>query len=443
MKMEKTIKDARQILDAGLKAVDPYELIHLQIKRAGDTLTFKSGFKLDLSKYDRVYILGVGKGVAPMAAAMSEILDADLQGGNVIVKYGHGQQIPGIKLYEAGHPIPDENTIQSTRAVLKDTENLRSNDLVFVLLTGGGSALLEDLAEGITLSDLQALSKNLLACGATIHEINCIRKHISRIKGGQLARWISPANVVTLALSDVIGDDLSVIASGPTTPDPSTFADAAAILEKYGITGKIPDPILKHLQNGQSGKIPETPKASEPLFKSVQNFVIGSNRIALTAAAEKAKQLHYNSIILSSYISGEAREIAHFISALIREIQNSGMPVTKPACVLMGGETTVNIKGSGKGGRNQELALAVSMDQVQLPYVFISCGSDGTDGPTDAAGAYVTHQTPVLASQKNLNAAAYLDNNDSYHFFTSIDQLIKTGPTRTNVMDLMMAIIPE
>jgi glycerate-2-kinase len=301
---------------------------------------------------------------------------------------------------------------------------------------------LESLPAGIQLADLQTLSGVLLQSGASIQEINCIRKHISQIKGGQLARKIYPARCVTLALSDVIGDNLSVIASGPTTPDPSLFSEALAILEKYKISQKIPAVILKHLQKGQAGEIPETPKASDIVFHTVSNSVIGSNRLALERAESIAKSNGFNTIILTSMLEGEAREIGKVISAIIREIQLTNIPLKKPACVLIGGEPTVTIRGNGKGGRNQELALAVALNGIQQPYVFVSCGSDGTDGPTDAAGAIIDQMTLSRAEKIGLSGADFLANNDSYHFFEPLDDLIKTGPTGTNVMDIIFALVP-
>jgi glycerate-2-kinase len=301
---------------------------------------------------------------------------------------------------------------------------------------------MENLPDEIQLVDLQGLSNALLACGASIHEINCIRKHISLVKGGQLARYIYPARCITLALSDVIGDDLSVIASGPTSPDPSTFEEAVNILQKYAIESKIPPVVLDHLQKGVRGELPETPKADDEIFRAVSNIVIGNNRLALIQADEKARSLGYHSIILTSLLEGEAKEIARVIASIIKEIQWANKPLQKPACVLLGGEPTVHITGQGKGGRNQELALAVALCHIEEPYIFVSCGSDGTDGPTDAAGAIVDHTTLKRSQQLGIDAQRFLTNNDSYHLFSKLGDLIKTGPTGTNVMDIIFALIP-
>lgn len=435
-------ESAQTILKTALKAVDPYNLVFEQIKRIKDKLIFKSGFELDLSKYKNVYLLGIGKGVAPMARAVSKILGENFTSGDIIVKYEHGEPVEKITVHEAGHPIPDENTLKASSTVLKKIKNLNDTDLVLVLITGGGSALFEKLPDSVSLTDLQILNELLLSCGATIHEINCVRKHISYIKGGQLAQVIYPAKVVTLALSDVVGDDLSVIASGPTTPDESTFKEAMSIIKKYQISHKIPQSIVHVLNDGIVGQTAETPKSNDAIFNSVTNMVIGSNIVSLKAAEEKAKKLGFNTLILTSMIQGEVKELSIVIEALIKEIQQSDIPVKKPACLLIGGEPTIKLTGKGKGGRNQELALQVLDKNIKKPYLFLSCGTDGTDGPTDAAGAIVTNGTIQEAELLDLNYKEYLANNDAYNFFSPLRELIKIGPTRTNVMDIMIALVP-
>lgn len=435
-------KTADQIIKAALNAVDPYQLIREQVIRKGDTLVVSEKEQIELSQFDRIFLCGAGKGAAPITRAMEELLSDRLDGGDIIVKYDHLAELQKINLHEAAHPVPDENGLRSTEILLTNLDNLTERDCVFVLLTGGGSALLESLPDEIKLDDLQKLSSVLLQCSATIHEINCIRKHISLIKGGQLAQKIYPARCVTLALSDVIGDDLSVIASGPTSPDPTTFDDALAILEKYDVTDKIPSVILNHLKKGSEGKIPDTPKREDQVFKKVTNIVIGNNRLALNKAKETAESLGFKTIILTSMLEGEAREIARVVASIISEVQVTGTPIKKPACILLGGEPTVKIQGTGKGGRNQELALAVALSNINEPYVCVSVGSDGTDGPTDAAGAIVDHTTLSRAESAGLNAQKYLKNNDSYNFFAPLGDLIITGPTGTNVMDVIFALVP-
>ena len=436
--------DASEIIDAALNSVDPYHLLAEQIRISEGVLFFPHAVILDPAKYERIFIIGAGKGVAPMARAMEQLLGENLTAGAIIVKYGHLDDLHRIKIYEAGHPVPDENSLKYTRDICDLVGDLNENDCVIVLLTGGGSALMEILPEGIGLSDLQEVSKAMLACSAGIHEMNCVRKHISLVKGGQLARMIHPARCITLALSDVIGDDLSVIASGPTHTDETTYSDAIGILRKYKIDQTVPPQIIRHLENGIAGKIADTPKTGESIFEQVDNIVIGSNRLALNAAASRATKLGYNTLIFTSRLEGEAREIARVIAAVMHEVLSSGMPVGRPACLLLGGEPTVHLTGSGKGGRNQELALAVSiaMQHSEQPFLFASCGSDGTDGPTDAAGAIVTTNTAGLAAGLDLDPVLYLANNDAYNFFDRIDGLIRTGPTRTNVMDIILALIP-
>jgi len=435
-------KAADRIIEASLKAVDPYQLIKEQIIRTGDTLVISGSETINLSDYDRVFLCGAGKGAAAITRAMEELLGDYLVGGDVIVKYDHMADVRKIILHEAAHPVPDQNSLKATEILLNNLDNITERDCVFVLLTGGGSALLESLPEEIKLEDLQELSSVLLKCSATIHEINCIRKHISLIKGGQLARKIHPARCITLALSDVIGDNLSVIASGPTSPDPTTFNQALAILDKYDVTTQIPNAVLSHLKKGSEGKIVDTPKDKDAIFKTVTNLVIGNNRLALNRAKETAESLGYESIILTSMLQGEAKEIAKVIASIIDEIHLSGTPLKKPACVLLGGEPTVKIQGSGKGGRNQELTLAVALTNITKPYVCVSVGSDGTDGPTDAAGAIVDNTTLSRAEKAGLKAQDYLRNNDSYHFFAALGDLIITGPTGTNVMDIIFTLIP-
>jgi hydroxypyruvate reductase len=315
-------------------------------------------------------------------------------------------------------------------------------DLVLCLLSGGGSALSPAPPPGITLKEKQQLTGLLLECGATINEINTLRKHLSRLKGGQLARCAAPATLITLVLSDVVGDRLDVIASGPTVPDPSTFAECHEIIAQYALAERLPGSIRTYLQRGLSGDIPETPKAQDPVFARCQTVIIGSNRIALQAACAEAQALGYATLVLSSSVQGEAREIARFYAAIGREIRDSGMPLPPPACILSGGETTVTIQGAGKGGRNQEFALAAALDIAEWDgIVVLSGGTDGTDGPTDAAGAVADGQTLSRAQALGLDAESYLKRSDSYPFFAALDDLLMTGPTGTNVMDIYLVLV--
>jgi len=293
-------------------------------------------------------------------------------------------------------------------------------------------------AEPIALAEKQATTQLLLACGATIHEFNCVRKHLSRIKGGQLARLAAPAEVESLLLSDVIGDDLDVIGSGPTAPDGSTFADAFAILEKFALVQRVPGSVRERIERGIRGELPETPKAGDPLFRRVRNVLVGNNRLALDAGARRARELGFRTLVLSSEIQGETREIARMHAAIAREIVSTSRPVKAPACIVTGGETTVTLRGDGLGGRNQEFVLAAALEIAGLPNVVVlSAGTDGSDGPTDAAGAIADGDT----LRRNPDARHYLDRNDSYHYFQSLRDLVITGPTNTNVMDVRIFLV--
>jgi hydroxypyruvate reductase len=347
-----------------------------------------------------------------------------------------------IRLHEAGHPVPDEAGIAGAQAILDCVKGLGPEDLVLVLISGGGSALTPAPVEGISLAEKQALTKTLLACGADIREMNMLRKHISRIKGGQLARAAQPAQVRTLILSDIVGDPLDAIASGPTVPDPTTYADALGILDKYRIRQEIPTGIRTHLEAGAAGKVSETPKPTDPLFARVKSLMVASNIQALEAAKAEAQRLGLRAMILSSFIEGETRDVARMHAALALEVRASGNPVAPPVCFITGGETTVTLKGKGKGGRNQEFALAAALDIAGLrDVVVLSAGTDGTDGPTDAAGAIADGDTLERAVAAGLKPRAALDGNDAYPFFARLSDLIITGPTRTNVMDVRLVLV--
>jgi glycerate 2-kinase len=437
-------RQAIEIYQAALLAVDPYRLVHTRIQRRVEQLLVPDDLILDLKLFEHVFIIGAGKGCAPMTRALEEILGDFLSGGQIIVKYGHTDRLEKIVQHQAGHPLPDANSLKATRQLLDYTTRFSPRDLVFVLIGGGGSALLESLPDGISLDDLIELNRILLQCAAAILEINCIRKHVSMVKGGQLARYISPARCIALILSDVVGDDLSVIASGPTVPDPSSYTAALHILQKHNILNEIPVSIRSHLERGVAAQIAETPKPGDKIFQSVHNILIGNNKLALTAAAQKARELGFNTSILSAEIQEPVEAAAERIARMITEMHVKVSPVPGPACVLLGGETLVSIKGKGQGGRNQHLALLVAdlLQENKKPYLFLSCGTDGTDGPTDAAGALVTSQTLIQAGKLGLNAQKFLENFDAYNFFKPLELLIRTGPTRTNVMDVMIVMVP-
>lgn len=434
---------AEKMIKHALKSVDPYNLILEQLSYQSNNLTIQDKKSINLQNFKNIYLVGTGKGAAPMAAAMEDLLGERLNQGSIIVKYEHGRQLKKTKVYEAGHPIPDQNTLNGSEQVLKLVDKAGRDDLVIVLITGGGSALMEALPQGITLDQLAALNQLLLSSGASIEEINTIRKHISLVKGGQLAKRIAPAKTLSLILSDVIGDPLQSIASGPTAPDSTTFQDAAAIIDKYGLGAKVSKSIIDYINNDLNGKVEETPDHSDEVFKGVDNFIIGNNQLVLNRVKEIAGQHDYQTVVLTDRAEGETREIALLLSGVIKSALFSGMPVSSPACIILGGEPTVTIKGGGLGGRNQELALAMlkALRDVKKPFYFCSIGTDGTDGPTDAAGAWIDHETMEKVISYNLKIDHYLDNNDSYHFFQKINQLIITGPTQTNVMDLMFCLI--
>ncbi len=434
-------KAAVEIFGAAVQAVDPAAAIHRHMKREGTRLTI-GGEALDLAAVRRIVVVGLGKAGASMAGAVEEILGERIQRGVVVTKYGHVQPMKTIRLHEAGHPVPDEAGIAGAQAILDCVKGLGPEDLVLVLISGGGSALTPAPVEGISLAEKQALTKALLACGADIREMNMLRKHISRIKGGQLARAAQPAQVRTLILSDIVGDPLDAIASGPTVPDPTTYADALGILDKYRIRQEIPTGIRAHLEAGAAGKVSETPKPTDPLFARVKSLMVASNIQALEAAKAEAQRLGLRAMILSSFIEGETRDVARMHAALALEVRASGNPVTPPVCFITGGETTVTLKGKGKGGRNQEFALAAALDIAGLrDVVVLSAGTDGTDGPTDAAGAIADGDTLGRAAAAGLKPRLALDGNDAYPFFERLSDLIITGPTRTNVMDVRLVLV--
>ncbi len=419
-------KQALAIFRVALAAADPAKAVTDRLKR------------LDASRYRNVYVIGAGKAGASMAQAAERVLGRRITAGLVNVKDGHVAKLRRIELNECGHPVPDDRGVAGAERIAAIASSAQKDDLVVCLISGGGSALLPLPAAPITLEEKQSVTRLLLACGADIHEINTVRKHISRIKGGQLARLATPAAVEALLLSDVIGDDLDVIGSGPTAPDASTFADAARILEKYNIFGRVPASVRERIAQGKRGEIPETPKPHDPVFRKVRNSIVGSNRLALDRAARHARESGFHTLVLASEIQGETREIARMHAAIAREVVCTSQPVRPPACLITGGETTVTIKGGGLGGRNQEFVLAAAIDIAGLPNVVVfSAGTDGTDGPTDAAGAIADGDT----LRRNPEAQRFLDANDSYRYFESLGDLVTTGPTNTNVMDVRIILI--
>ena len=432
---------AMQIFEAGLQAVDPVDAIKRHTRKDKDRL-FIGDRQFNLNDYDRILVVGAGKAVASMAKAMEDLLGDRISDGVIVVKDAHGLPLNKIKVREASHPVPDERGVKGTEKILSLVEKAGERDLIICLISGGGSALLIAPVSDISLEDKQKATELLLDSGATIHEFNTVRKHLSRAKGGRLAQMAYPATVSSLILSDVVGDDLDVIASGPTVPDSSTFQDADRILHDYGIWDQLASSVRLHIEKGSSGQIKDTPKSDNPVFKHCFQTLVGTNLQALEAAAKSAEGLGYRSFILSSKVEGEAREAAKFFTAIAKEVLDSENPIKLPACVLCGGETTVTIQGDGRGGRNQEFALAAALAIDGLDNVVVlSGGTDGTDGPTDAAGAIADGATLKRARENGLDPKDFLLRNDSYRFFQKLDDLLMTGPTRTNVMDIYLLLV--
>lgn len=439
---QKLREDARAILDACLMAVDPERVVKACVSVNRSTLRVGTELTFDLDRFDRVLVVGAGKASAPMAKALEEILGDRISGGLVCVKYDHGLPLERSEVVEAAHPVPDRSGEIAGRRIIQLLESAGERDLIISCVSGGGSALLPGLRAPITLEEKRRLIEALLRSGADIHEMNAVRKHLSTTKGGALMQAAYPATVVNLTLSDVVGDDLDTIASGPFTPDRSTFRDALSVLQKRDLIDRAPESIKQRLNEGVAGVLPETPKEGDPIFERAHNLIVGSNRIALEAGKRKSVELGYETLILSSSIEGETGEAARFHAAIAREIRLSGNPISPPACILSGGETTVQVTGSGQGGRNQQFALELVEQASAIPNtLFLSAGTDGTDGPTDAAGAIVDDETACRSLGLGLDVAEHLDRNDSYGFFEKLGDLIVTGPTRTNVMDAHIILV--
>lgn len=449
--------DALAIFQAAVARVDPAPMIEKAVVveegPSGPVLVVRTEVeeaRYPLGDFDRVFATGMGKASARMALGLEASLGGRLSGGLVAVKEGHTEALSRIRLLETGHPVPDSRSEAAAQAILGLGSSLGTvlteRDLVIVLVSGGGSAILCAPAPGLSLGDKAATTRLLLASGATINEVNCVRKHLSAVKGGRLAAALAPATVLALVLSDVVGDDLDAIASGPTVPDPTSYAEALEILGRHGIKERLPPEVLAHLGAGAAGGLPETPKPGDPVFARTRTILVGTNRLALVAAEAEARRRGYNSLVLSSRITGEAREAALVYLGIGKDIAASGLPLKRPACLIAGGETTVTLRGKGRGGRNQEMALAFLAALGRSPkdgedLVFLSAGTDGNDGPTDAAGAYADLALYRSARALGLDPEASLGDNDSYAFFASAGGLVKTGPTNTNVCDVQVLLV--
>ena len=428
--METYLKSLEEIFRAGLARVDPETLIGDCLRLKGDTLTVDTGEtrrELELDRFNRVAVIGFGKATARMAKTVEALFGDRIDDGVISVKYGHTEDLSRIRTIEAGHPVPDENGIEAARQIAELARGAGEDTLVVTLISGGGSALIPYPWSGeangqtirLTLEQKQAVTGVLLGCGAVIREINCLRKHLSQIKGGRLAKMLHPATSLNLILSDVVGDRLDAIASGPTAWDETRFDDAVRIVEKYDIEKQLPEPVRQVLALGRKGVIPDTPKKGDPVFDRVFNLLVGTNYLSLRAAAKKAEALGFSPVVLSSQIVGEAREVAKVYCGLGKDARRRNLFGKRPLCLIGGGETTVTLRGSGKGGRNQEMALSFLAEIEQDPAAaeglyFLAASTDGGDGPTDAAGAFACREILEKARQKGLEIAPSLKDNDAY-----------------------------
>jgi glycerate-2-kinase len=428
--------DALKIIEAGISAANPAIAMRNWVKlRRSKLWVGKKSY--DLDKFDNIYIVGAGKASGVMAQTLEDILDKKVTKGLVNVNSVRRAKTRIIEMNEAGHPIPDVSTLKGTKKILKILREVGERDLVFVLISGGGSALLEMPVDDISLEDLKKTDELLLKCGANIDEINTVRKHISVVKGGKLIKSI-PAQVISLILSDVVGDKLDVIASGPTTPDSTTFSDAFRVLEKYALLSTVPKSVLTYIKKGARGLVAENPKPENEIFKRVNNLIIGGGETVVKAAREKAAELGYNPIIISTTVEGESKVVGEKHASMLKK-----MPAAKkPAALISGGETTVTVRGKGKGGPNQEFVLGALLTlQKMKNFAIAAIDTDGEDGSTDAAGAIGDDKTLPQAEKIGLNPKKELEKNNSYHFFEKVGNLIHTGPTGTNVNDLRIMLI--
>ena len=432
---------ARRILDAAIAAGDAGALTRRALRREGSRLRVADR-TFDLERIRRVIVVGAGKASGAMAEAAETVLEGVPLDGVVAVKERRDPGPRRVRVAEAGHPIPDARGEAAGQEILRLVRDAGPADLVLCLISGGGSALTPAPVPGVTLGEKQAVTRLLLECGATINELNAVRKHLSRLKGGQLARAAHPAPIIALLLSDVIGDPLDVIASGPTAPDPTTFGEALGILDRFGLRARVPASVRAHLEAGVRGEVEDTPKPGDPSLADVTNIVIGNNGLVVDAAVDEARRLGLAPCVLTRRLQGEAREVARVFAALLDETARGGLVSGRPACLIAGGETTVTVRGRGTGGRCQELALAMVPELAAMRgVVVLAAGTDGSDGPTDAAGAVADPTSFKRARQKGLDARRALAENDSHSFFAALDDLVVTGPTGSNLMDVYLGLV--
>ncbi len=441
LKIARTL--ALESLEIAVNAADPKKIVASKLTLKDNCLKVEQN-TFDLSQYKHIFVIGGGKAAAPMAQAIEEILGNHIAEGTVNVPKGSQNKTAKITINYASHPLPDGEGIAGTKKMLELAKKAGANDLVVCLISGGGSSLMSYPREGVSIIDLQKLTKVLLKSGATINEVNTVRKHISGFKGGWLAKTAYPATILNLILSDVVGDPLDVIASAPTVPDPTTFKDAHTVLEKYKLWQTCPDSVKKVIAQGEEGFLEETPKPGDPTFEKAYNIVIGNNRTAAFAASQYLKSKGLNTLLLTTTLEGEARCVGTVLATIANEIQFSNHPLAKPCAVIVGGETTVTVKGKGLGGRNQEIALAASLKikgRADSAVVVASMGTDGIDGPTDAAGAIVDAKTQQRAETLGLKSEEFIAKNDAYNFFSKLGDLIFSGQTGTNVNDISLIIV--
>jgi hydroxypyruvate reductase len=439
-----------RILAQGVNSVDPTRCLRDHIQREGEDLVL-NGKRIPLDRNQRVFLVGIGKASLPMSVAASELLGDDLTQGMTIVKKGtllDLKNLPGrIRVFEGGHPLPDDEGVKATQEIIQLLKTTTEEDLVLFLVSGGGSALLTAPVPGLTLEDLSRLNKLLLGCGAAIDEINTVRKHLSQVKGGRLAAFASPAIQISLILSDVVGDPLDMIASGPTVPDPTTYQDALDVIRTYHLERDLPSAVFAHLKNGELGKVAETPKPGDAVFERAYVEIIGNNLRAANAALEVASKEGFHTLHLTSCYQGEAGEIGQFLAAILRQMATTGDPLPRPACLIAGGEATVSIGDQaevGKGGRNQELALSAVKTLAGLPDIaLLALATDGNDGPTDAAGAVVTGDTYKRGLSKGLDLQDHLKIHNAFPYFDALGDLLQPGLTQTNVNDLIFLVTLE
>ena len=430
----------KKLIVRGLTAVNARTAVGRAISRNGVKLVIGRR-RYDLSRYERVVVVGAGKATASMARAVEQRLGPRLHGGFVVVKHGHVVPTKRIVVAEAGHPVPDRSGQRAAARLCAMAAELGPRDLLIVLLSGGASSLLPAPVAGVTLADKQRTTQELLRCGASIHDINTVRKHLSRIKGGRLAE-LTEATVVTVILSDVLGDDLSAVASGPTVPDPTTYQEAVAILKRDRIWRVLPQRVRQHLERGCQGFVSETPKPGSSLFRRVHHHIVGNNAAAVAAVIRAAREAGLRTLVYTPALTGEARVEGQRFGALARNIVREGKPLQRPCCVVAGGETTVTVTGKGTGGRAQEFAASAALEIAGLAKVWVvAIGTDGTDGPTDAAGAVIDGHTVSRAQRLSVDLKGALKRHNTYPALKKLQQLIITGPTGTNVNDLYLLLV--